>query len=453
MLKQKMNLLVIRQTGDSNRDSTFALLKQVINEWKVDHLFVVRESDLRITCKANGNAMLFKGLDDVERLKSITFSKGELTDVWIEEASEVEESSFNQLDIRLRGGKQKKQVIISFNPINITHWLKRFVDDKQENKMSLHTTYHDNKFIDDEYKALLESYKEKDPYYYDVYALGQWGVLGKTIFNAHKVNERLTLVRDRYPVKQGSFTYDYVGERIVESSIRWVESDDGYITIYEDVIPGLTYGIGGDTSGDGSDYFIGQVIDNTSGKQVAVLRHQFDEDLYAKQMYCLGKYFNWALIGIETNYSTYPVKELQRLDYPEQYIRVVEDTISQTTQKRYGFQTTKLTRPIIIADLACIVREQTELINDPETLNEMLTFVRNKKGRPEAMPGEHDDLIIALAIAYYIREQGIINGTIVAAVARNTNTTVNHDYQNGKHWSEIEDEQDEEGSFMKGWDS
>jgi len=397
--------------------------------------------------------MLFKGLDDVERLKSITFSKGELTDVWIEEASEVEESSFNQLDIRLRGGKQKKQVIISFNPINITHWLKRFVDDKQENKMSLHTTYHDNKFIDDEYKALLESYKEKDPYYYDVYALGQWGVLGKTIFNAHKVNERLTLVRDRYPVKQGSFTYDYVGERIVESSIRWVESDDGYITIYEDVIPGLTYGIGGDTSGDGSDYFIGQVIDNTSGKQVAVLRHQFDEDLYAKQMYCLGKYFNWALIGIETNYSTYPVKELQRLDYPEQYIRVVEDTISQTTQKRYGFQTTKLTRPIIIADLACIVREQTELINDPETLNEMLTFVRNKKGRPEAMPGEHDDLIIALAIAYYIREQGIINGTIVAAVARNTNTTVNHDYQNGKHWSEIEDEQDEEGSFMKGWDS
>jgi len=451
MMSRKMNLLVVRQTGDTNRDSTFALLKQVINKWGVDHLFTIRESDLRITCKANGNAIIFKGLDDVEKLKSVTFSKGELTDVWIEEASEVEESSLNQLDIRLRGGKQHKQVIISFNPVNINHWLKKFVDAKQENKMVLHSTYKQNKFIDDEYKSLLESYKEKDPYYYDVYCLGLWGVLGKTIFNAHKVNERLTIVNEKYPVKQGSFTYEYTNEKIVESSIRWVESEDGYITIYEDVRPNYVYGIGGDTSGDGSDYFIGQVIDNSSGKQVATLRHQFDEDLYAKQMFCLGKYFNWALIGIETNYSTYPVKELQRLDYPNQYIREVEDSINLTTQKRYGFQTTKLTRPIIIADLACIVREQTELINDPETLGEMLTFVRDKKGRPAAQTGTHDDLIIALAIAYYIREQGIVNGTIVTAIA--PNTTVSHDqtYQNGKHWSEIEDEQDEESRFMKGW--
>ena len=77
---------------------------------------------------------------------------------------------------------------------------------------------------------------------------------------------------------------------------------------FEDVKPQYPYVIGGDTAGEGSDYFIGQVLDNTSGKQVAILRHQYDEDLYARQMYCLGQYYNFALLGIETNFSTFPQK-------------------------------------------------------------------------------------------------------------------------------------------------
>ena len=184
-----------------------------------------------------------------------------------------------------------------------------------------------------------------------------------------------------------------------------MDDEQGYIRIFEEPKKSYPYVIGGDTSGEGSDYFTGQIIDNTSGKQVATLRHQFDEDLYAKQMYCLGKHYNTALIGIETNYSTYPVKELQRLDYFRQFVRETEDTITHTYTKKYGFQTTKLTRPLIIADLVEIVREHTDLINDVETLNEMLTFVRNEKGRAEAQDGAHDDLIMALAIAYYIRDQ------------------------------------------------
>lgn len=405
MLKTKMNLLVVRQTGDSNRDSTFALFKQVINKWNMTDHFKINESDLRIRCKLNGNEIIFKGLDDTEKLKSITFSKGELTDVWMEEASEAEEASFNQLDVRLRGGKQKKQIIISFNPVNINHWLKRFVDDKQSNKMDLHTTYKQNKFIDEDYKRLLESFKDKDPYYYSVYCLGEWGALGKTIFNAQKVNERLSQIRDIKPIKQGFFVYEYENEKIVDESIRWVDDEQGYIRVFEEPKKGYPYVDGGDTSGEGSDYFIGQIIDNTSGKQVATLRHQFDEDLYAKQMYCLGKYYNSALIGIETNYSTYPVKELQRLNYPSQFMRETEDSITHAITQKFGFQTTKLTRPLILADLVEIVREHTELINDIETLGEMLTFVRNEKGRAEAQNGCHDDLIMALAITYYVREQ------------------------------------------------
>ena len=405
ILKRKMlNLLVVRQTGDTNQDSTFALFKQVINKWGLADHFKINESDLRIVCKLNGNTIIFKGLDDVEKLKSITFPKGELTDVWMEEASETEEASFNQLDVRLRGGKEKKQITISFNPVNINHWLKKFVDAKQPNKMSIHSTYKDNKFIDDEYKRLLESFKDKDPYYYSVYCLGEWGVLGKTIFNAQIVTERIATLRQQ-TAKRGSFVFDYENEKIVNSSIRWVEDEHGYITIYNKPKHGYPYVLGGDTAGDGSDFFSGHVIDNTTGIQVAVLHHQFDEDIYTRQMYCLGKYYNTALESIETNFSTYPVKELARLGYDYQYTREQTDTFTGSLKKSYGFRTDKITRPMIIANLVQIVREHCELIQSIPTLEEMLTFVRNEKGRAEAQQGTTDDLIMGLAITYQTRSQ------------------------------------------------
>jgi phage terminase large subunit len=147
------------------------------------------------------------------------------------------------------------------------------------------------------------------------------------------------------------------------------------------------------------------VIDNTSGKQVAIMHNQQDEDLYTKQTYCLGRYYNDALIGLEVNFSTYPTKELQRLGYHRQYMREEEDSISGRIEKRFGFKTTKLTRPLIISALVEIVREHTNLINDIQTLHEMLTFVRDEKGKPTAKQGAHDDLIMSLAIAHYIRGQ------------------------------------------------
>ena len=188
-------------------------------------------------------------------------------------------------------------------------------------------------------------------------------------------------------------------------NIQWVDDPDGYIKIYKDVDKHTPYVIGGDTSGEGSDYFIGQILDNITGEQIAVLRHQMDEDLYTKQMYCLGKYFNYALVGIEANFSSFPIKELERLGYDNQYVRTREDTFTHSIVKSFGFKTTSTTRPVILAKLVQIVREEVEKINDKETLEEMLTFVRNEKGRPEAQEGAHDDLVMALAIAHHIREQ------------------------------------------------
>lgn len=413
ILKKKLcNLLVVRATGKSNRDSTFALFKQVINKWNLSKYFKVNESDLRIKCLLNGNEITFSGLDDVEKLKSITFSRGELTDVWIEEASEILEADFNQLDVRLRGKGTQKQIVISFNPIDVNHWLKKRFFDKTNDKVAIcHSTYKDNEFLDEDYKALLESYKYSDEYYYNVYCLGMWGVLGKTVFDARKINARLQTIPK--PLKIGYFTYDYNGLQI--SNIQWVNDPDGYIRIYKvPHSPAHTkYCIGGDTAGEGSDKYTGHVLDAKTGEQVAVLKREFDSDVYAKQMYCLGYYYasqsqgqiEPALMCIEANYDSYSIMELQRLGYYNQYIREKMDEYTGKMEKRYGFKTTQITRPVIISNLIQIVREHTELINDKDTLEELLTIIRNEKGRIEAPVGGHDDQMMGLAIAYEARGQ------------------------------------------------
>jgi phage terminase large subunit len=122
-------------------------------------------------------------------------------------------------------------------------------------------------------------------------------------------------------------------------------------------------------------------------------------------MYCLGKYYGDALIGIEANFDSYPIKELQRLGYLRQYVREAQDTYTGKTEKRFGFKTTSLTRPTILAHLIEIVREHCDTINDKDTLEELLTIIRNEKGRIEAPEGGHDDQMMGLAIAHHIREQ------------------------------------------------
>ena len=398
-LTRKMNLLVVRQTGKSNRDSTFALFVQIIREWNLSSLFSINKSNLRIKCQ-NGNEIIFIGLDDVEKIKSTTFENGELTDEWLEEATEMKEEDVQQLKIRMRGGNSKKQMILSFNPINISHWIKKhFIDSGLATVC--HTTYKDNKFLTEEDKKVLESFKDTDPYYYQVYGLGQWGILGKTYFNAKNVQNRISNLKE--PIKVGYFKYTYENEHI--TNYEWQDSSDGFIKIYEDVDKRKPYVLGGDTSGEGSDYFTGHVIDNVTGNQVAVLRKEFDEVEYTRQMVCLARYYNEALLGIEANFSTYPIREAERLGYTRQYVREEEDTYTGKVVRRFGFKTTSISRPRILAQLQTIVLEEIDKINDKETLEEMLVFVRNEKGRPEAKDGEHDDLVMGLAIAYDIREQ------------------------------------------------
>lgn len=406
----RCNLLVTRNTADTNRRSTFPLLKQVISNWNLSEFFSVYESNMRIVCKLTGNEIAFAGLDDVEKIKSITFQSGELTHIWVEEATECQEADVNQLKVRLRGGKSKKQMVLSFNPINIQHWIKKHFIDSRLATVCF-STYKDNKFLTDDDRKALEDLKLVDEYTYEVYCLGKWGILGKTAFDDRAIQKRLDELKR--PVKVGYFTYDYDGLRI--SHIRWVNDRDGYIQIYQmPNTPAMTqYCIGGDTAGEGSDYFTAHVLDARTGVQVAHLKHQFDADQYTRQMYCLGTYYGNALIGIEANFDSYPIMELQRLGYYNQYAREAVDTYTGKTEKRFGFKTTALTRPTAISRLIEVVREHCDTINDKATLEELLTIVRNEKGRIEAPQGGHDDDMMGLAIAHQIREQVVFPADVI----------------------------------------
>lgn len=116
-------------------------------------------------------------------------------------------------------------------------------------------------------------------------------------------------------------------------------------------------------------------------------------------------FYNTALLAPEDNFDKHPVKELQRLQYPNLYIKEQLEKFTEDAQKKYGWTTNQVTRPMLIGNLVTIVRETPELINDLETLREMLTFAKDKNGRPGAIAGKHDDTIFGCGIAHKIRHQ------------------------------------------------
>ena len=224
---------------------------------------------------------------------------------------------------------------------------------------------------------------------------------GNCYFNTENIINRINTAPE--PTVRGKFTCYYDGIRIRNQ--KFLEQEEGNIKIYEYPEKRVPYVLGGDTAGEGSDYFTAHVINNITGKQVAVLKQQYNEIEYVKQVYCLGMFYNCALVGLENNFSTYPTQKLAELNYPNQFVRKKEDQYNNKYEKSYGFKTTSITRPYILGLLQEIVHDNIDVIQDKETLREMLTFIVNDKGRAEAEEGYHDDLVMALAISYYIRGQ------------------------------------------------
>lgn len=183
------------------KDSVFSLFVQIIEEWGLSSLFKVTKNPMEITC-VNGNKIIFKGLDDPEKVKSING----ITTVWIEESSELKKEDLQQLQLRVRGKHLKNPVefIQTFNPINEHHWLKKmYFDQDQPNTQILKTTYLDNPFLDDGYIQTLENLKHQDETYYGIYALGLWGSLENLIYKNYVI-ESIT-------IKDEDFDYLFYG--------------------------------------------------------------------------------------------------------------------------------------------------------------------------------------------------------------------------------------------------
>ena len=199
LMRGGRNYLICRAVGRTLRGSVFTEINRVIADWGVGSLFTINKTDMLIACQ-NGYQVIFAGLDDIEKLKSLTLAKGSLTDIWVEEATETDKSTVKQLYKRQRGGDPRiqKRMTLSFNPILQTHWIYEeyfsnlsWSDGQTEYHNAdlsiLKTWYIHNKFLTPDDVKDLES--ETDKYFYNVYTLGNWGILGNVIFTNWSVED------------------------------------------------------------------------------------------------------------------------------------------------------------------------------------------------------------------------------------------------------------------------
>jgi hypothetical protein len=224
---------------------------------------------------------------------------------------------------------------------------------------------------------------------------------GQTYFPTAKVAKLLLEVK---PGTKGEMGYDKDGKKVVFNEVS-----SGSLEVFNKPKEGARYIIGGDTSeglahGDAQVLY---VINHETEECDAVYRSQVAPDELAIEAYKLGKFYNWALIGIEVNKDGLWVNDaLDKMGYINVYYRKSFDDITKKMTKFFGWKTTSATRPFALAALkAVFFRKDTGF--PAAILNEMFTFVRNIKGKPEAMDKKHDDVIMAASIGYAIlQEQG-----------------------------------------------
>lgn len=173
MLEAGHRIVVTRKVARTLRQSCFALLKAVINQWDLGLYWKVNETDMTLTHTVNGSMLICVGMDDPEKLKSIHGISG----YWHEEPTELKPSDLIQANLRMRGETPGyKQHILSFNPISRLHWLrKRFFENAAPNATTLKSTFQDNEFIDEDYRQELLDLADQDEQAFQVYGLGEWG--------------------------------------------------------------------------------------------------------------------------------------------------------------------------------------------------------------------------------------------------------------------------------------
>ena len=205
-LKSKRRVLVVRKVGATLKVSVWALMLSLLNASGMYSFSKINKSDFEIELP-NGSIFIFKGLDDPEKIKSIT----DITDIVIEEATELTEDEFTQLNLRLRPKEKNPQIYMMFNPISKTNWVYNyfFCGNKPDNCLVISTTYKDNKFLSKDYCKELEKLKDRNPAYYRIYALGEFATLDKLVFT--------------------TYTTKIISDDDVKGLPRWIGLDFGYI--------------------------------------------------------------------------------------------------------------------------------------------------------------------------------------------------------------------------------
>lgn len=182
------NLLCVRKTYRTLKDSCFTELKWAIHRLGVDAWWDIKESPLEMTYKPTGQKILFRGLDDPLKVTSITVEVGVLCWLWIEEAYEISsEADFDTLDESIRGEVPPglfKQITLTFNPWNEHHWIKhRFFDAAPDpDILAMTTNYTCNEWLDAADKKVFEAMKRNNPRRYRVAGLGDWGIVEGLVY-------------------------------------------------------------------------------------------------------------------------------------------------------------------------------------------------------------------------------------------------------------------------------
>ena len=185
-LKSKRKILVLRKVNKTTKASTFQLLLDPLEQFGIRDLCNINRTDFTITLP-NGSQFLCMGLDDPEKIKSITG----LTDAWMEEATEFTLDDFSQVNLRVRDPfAEDQEIVLSFNPVSKANWcyLQFFADNPEllefrKTVKIVHTNYLDNPHLPQEYIQALLLMKATNEVYYKIYALGEFGSLDKLIYN------------------------------------------------------------------------------------------------------------------------------------------------------------------------------------------------------------------------------------------------------------------------------
>ena len=215
-MNNKRRVLVIRKIANTLKASIWQLFMDLLRDSGYLDYCRINRSDFEIELP-NGSIFLFKGLDDPEKIKSITG----ITDIIIEEATEITLEDFTQLNLRLRPRNvDNPQIYLMFNPISKRNWVYEyfFASEPPENCLIINTTYKDNKFLTKEYCDELENLQYRNPAYYRIYTLGEFATLDKLVF----------------PI----YTTKLISDEEIKSLPRWTGLDFGYVNDPSAIVSG-----------------------------------------------------------------------------------------------------------------------------------------------------------------------------------------------------------------------